>query len=153
MTVNDVSTRADRFWKLEWIRRRELLSLAGHSYDPTLLRMCAPLAAVGSSGGSSVSAASQFVTAAITPLDYSSGRGVPSDQHTHRKQVNVYTAVVLELPEMRRGAYLRVAVIELGGLRTSCEAIDGVRLSMGDVIECVVDKCDPSMGRLQLKQI
>ncbi|KAJ8330050.1 3'-5' RNA exonuclease complex component [Batrachochytrium dendrobatidis] len=143
LTINDMSNRAGRFWKLEWVRRRELMSLHGDAYDPNLLRMVSPRV---TKNGSILSAA------AIAPLDFKS-TAIKTDQV--RKQVNVYTAIVVESPELRKNQFARVQVIELGGLRTICEMLneDGELTPLATVIQCVVEKCDPSMGRLQLKQI
>nr|KAJ3421995.1 hypothetical protein HK105_001586 [Polyrhizophydium stewartii] len=164
-STQDLSKRADRFWTLEWVRRRELLA-TGHSPALSDAEMdqfalapgCtdfAEHARRGELGGGTMPAVRGHTI--IEPLDVSAMQG----QSTASRPV--YTAIVMDDVNEQfygggsagRARTMRVAVVELGGIQVGCilDPVSSGARRRGDIVSVVLERVDPNLGRMVMRQV
>jgi RNB domain len=111
--TRELQRRCEMFWKLEYMRRRELGSMKGAALSPSSISV---------------------------PLDFTLQK---------REREIQYEGVVISVAD--DGSSLRVLVLETG-IQALCIADPLQRSKLGDVVRCMVEKVNPDLIRVLMKQ-
>ncbi|KAI8928107.1 hypothetical protein BC831DRAFT_503580 [Entophlyctis helioformis] len=140
-----LSAQSDRFWMLEWLRRREVLWQTG-----------------GLSETDSAAASLEMRVPAghemTRPLTYAmsrrDGAAAPMGNAASRPVVHVVVGNNVSIDAVGGGTRVFVNVVELGGQNAVLEmgplGTASLDVQPGGVVACHVQSVDPSMGRLAL---
>eukprot|EP00842_Homolaphlyctis_polyrhiza_P001680 jgi/Hompol1/2512/HPOL_000067-RA len=142
--TQDIASQSDRYWMFEFIRRREILAAqSGQTTDPITNKL-----------NRDWSIQTIPTHAFVQQWDSARALSAAADRAV------VYHAVVTDDRDApRAGRTARVQLVELGFMQVQCRMEQGdpsisARQPSGErLIQCVVDKVDPTVGRISFSQI